>query len=89
MHESYLAELREVAVRLQDAGASVHISGEGAGAFLFVQRGPRGFELYRGTGSSVVIDPADGDQLLGEVVLPSYAEAIATGLRWLDRGRAA
>ena len=67
----------------------MRISGEGAAAFLVAKHGPRGFELYRGTGSSVIIDPAEGDQLLGEVALSSYAEAIATGLRWLGRGRAA
>ena len=89
MSKQYLAELREAAAQLQSSGASASVSEDGAGAFVVADLGSRGLELYRGERGSVVIDPAEGDHLLGEVVLESYSEAIATGLRWLRRERAA
>jgi len=88
MDEHYGQELMDAAAKLREAGASTKIVGEGVGAFLVADMGTRGFELYRGDGDTVVIDPAEDEILKGEIILTSYGEAIATGLRWLNGARA-
>ena len=88
MPDPYTEVLRSCASKLDKAGASARISGEGAGSFLVAELGPRGFELYRGEGDAVVIDPTEGELLKGEIVFPSYSKALEAGLRWLQEGTA-
>jgi hypothetical protein len=77
--------------RLEAALASVRqqvedgcIVGQGPGAFLVVQRGDRGVEIYGNDQHGVTIDPAVDEQLLGEITYSTFDAALIAALRWLN-----
>lgn len=78
-------QLDDIAEGLRFRGARVTRRGSGVGAFLVVDYGERAAELYFGT-DSVFLDPACGDELLGEIRYDSAAAAMDAAWRWLNDG---
>jgi hypothetical protein len=82
-NRKYHGNLSEALDALGSDADSARIVGEGASQFLLVTKGNRGVELYHGAGDEVIIDPALGDDLQGEISFSSYQEAIQAALCWL------
>ena len=80
----YRSDLDRVLDRLQSEVDTARIIGHDHGQFLFVERGDRGIELYCGEEGAVVIDPAIGDDLQGEITFPSYDAAVEAATKWLN-----
>ena len=83
--ETYRQELEAAADSIRSRVERVSIGGSDADYFLVAEFAGRAVEIYRG-GDGVYIDPALGDDLLGEVAFATYAEAIAAALQWLLDG---
>jgi hypothetical protein len=83
--DEYQEYRRELVSALDTLGPEIesgHIGGEGAAQFLYAYKGDRGVELYRGDGG-VIIDPAFGEELQGEIRFCCYEAAVEAALRWL------
>ena len=66
-----------------------HITGGGIvgsdmSQFLFVSRYDRGVEIYGNEESDVILDPALGEELQGEITFPSFDLALDAAVRWLN-----
>jgi len=82
--EDYHRELSDAFSVFSSEVDSGHIVGGGASQFLYVTKGTRGVELYRGDADNVIMDPALGEELQGEISFSSYAHACEAALRWLN-----
>ena len=54
--------------------------------FLVVNRDDRGAEVYGNEQSGVIVDPAVGEELQGEITYPSFDLALDAVVRWLRGG---
>jgi hypothetical protein len=52
--------------------------------FLYVDRNERGVEIYGNEDTGVILDPAVGEELQGEIMYPSFELALDAAVRWLD-----
>lgn len=79
----YYTELQCIADQLRSNGVEVSFRGEGLGRFLLAELGERGAELYRGNDGVYIVDPAEGESLLGEVCFGSVEQAVEAMWCWL------
>lgn len=86
MNESdYFRELESLKKRLSGEFPKVSIIGAGAGAFISVENGIYGAEIYR-SDDGYVVDPALYDELQGEIEFTTKEEAVNEAIAWLKRG---
>lgn len=79
----YRDELEQLATAFRAEGAHVEIRGTGLGSFLVVEFAGRGAELYWGDDGVYIVDPALGQDLLGEVEYASVQSAVDAIWSWL------
>jgi hypothetical protein len=80
----YRASLEAALCRLQPHINVGRIVGTDMAQFLVVDRNDRGVEIYGNEQSGVVVDPAAGEELQGEMTYPSFDLALDAAVRWLN-----
>ncbi len=80
----YRATLEAAMRRLEPHITAGRIVGSDMSQFLVVNRNDRGVEIYCDEESGVILDPAVGEELQGEIAFPSFDLAVDAAVRWLD-----
>jgi hypothetical protein len=79
----FRATLESAMRRLQPYVTGSRIVGSGMAQFLVVDRDDRGAEIYGNEQSGVIVAPAVGEELQGEITYPSFDLALDAVVRWL------
>ena len=82
----FRATLESAMRRLQPHVTGARIVGWDMAQFLVVNRDDRGAEVYGNEQSGVIVDPAVGEELQGEITYPSFDLALDAVVRWLRGG---
>jgi len=87
--EDFIKTLEYICIRFNEIGISAKISGESIGSFVVAgDDGGRGAEIYPDTDQEKwVLDPAQNEELLGEVEFSTFMEATIAGIDWINSGK--
>src|SRR5258708_2677349 len=80
----YQATFESAVRRLKTHISNGRIVGSDMSQFVVADRGNRGVEVYGDEESGVILDPAIGEDLQGEIRYQTFDLALDAAVRWLD-----